>query len=175
MQRGAPAFAVSILLAIVLVCVAPARAQQADADRFELRGRVINSSTSEPVPWALVKLAAAEARSQFTGPDGTFVFDGLPRGQYDVWTRKPGYFNEAELAQIPAGRRATLDVPSSRPLVLRLTPEGVIYGELKNEVGEPVEGMVVDAENWQAHEDRRQLSYSRSAVSDDEGRYRVAE
>src|SRR5437016_9876979 len=59
-----------------------AAAQQITSETLELRGRVINSATGEPVALALVQVSAPGPKTQFTGADGTFVFTGLPPGNY---------------------------------------------------------------------------------------------
>src|SRR5208282_5225810 len=122
--------------------------------RFELRGRVINAATGEPVSWALVQSDAAEGKTQFTGSDGTFVFTNVPRGRYFAMARKPRFFNEQELGRGRAGMHSFQDVPPSGVLVLKLTPEGVIYGEVKNHAGEPVEGVAVSAQRRQMEDGR---------------------
>src|SRR5208282_5370069 len=118
---------------------------------------------------------AAEGRGQFTGADGTFVFTNLPRGRYFVKARKPGFLNEQELARGRAVRLALRDVPASGVLVLKLTPEGVIYGEVKNEAGEPVERVAVSAQRWLMADGRRRLLEFGNTTTDDEGKYRIAE
>src|SRR5207237_744893 len=69
-----------------------AAAQQITSETLELRGRVINSATGEPVALALVQVSAPGPKTQFTGADGTFVFTGLPPGHYWPLARKPGCF-----------------------------------------------------------------------------------
>lgn len=57
-------------------------------------------------------------------------------------------------------------------MVLKLTPEGIIYGEVKNESGEPVEGVTVRAQRWQVENGRKTLQNARDAATDDEGNFR---
>src|SRR2546429_8460181 len=67
-----------------------AAAQQITSETLELRGRVINSATGEPVALALVQVSAPGPKTQFTGADGTFVFTGLPPGNYRSEERRVG-------------------------------------------------------------------------------------
>jgi uncharacterized protein (DUF2141 family) len=174
MRPSLPAFAISFTFLAWLLCVAPAAGQQAEADRSELRGTVINAATGEPVSGALVQIYA-ERKAQFTASDGTFVFTNLVRGQYSVNAGKPGFFSEQQLGRWNAGMNPVEDVPSKGEVVLKLTPEGIIFGEVKNENGEPIEGVTVRAQRWQMEDGRRRLQNAGDAATDDEGNFRIAE
>src|SRR5205823_15027834 len=117
---------------------------------LELRGRVVNGVTGEPVADALVQIYAPERKAQFTASDGTFAFADLPPGTYSPVARKPGFFNDRELS-IPM--RPPIQAARNEPVVLKLMPEAIIYGEVKNENGEPLEGVTVRAQ--QRSEERR--------------------
>jgi hypothetical protein len=63
-------FFLCALLALSLarhLALSSAAAQQITSESLELRGRVINSATGEPVARALVQVPAAEEKAQFTG------------------------------------------------------------------------------------------------------------
>jgi uncharacterized protein (DUF2141 family) len=174
MRPSVPAFAISFTFVAWLLCVAPAAGQQAEADRSELRGIVINAATGELVSGALVQIYS-ERKAQFTATDGSFVFTNLARGRYFVTAGKPGFFSEQQLRHWNAGMDSLRDVPSNGAVVLKLTPEGIIYGEVKNEDGEPIEGVTVRAQRWQIEDGRRRLQNARDAATDDEGNFRIAE
>jgi hypothetical protein len=70
------------LAILVLLVIPPPTAAQTDANRFELRGKVINAISGEPVGKALVEIPEEPAR--FSDADGTFVFTDLPRGRLDL-------------------------------------------------------------------------------------------
>jgi hypothetical protein len=78
-------------VAVLLVCgtVSPAAAQA--AERFTLRGRIVDGDTGRPLPDLPIALWK-EFEWQLTepvvsGPDGSFVFSGLEPGRYaaDTW------------------------------------------------------------------------------------------
>ena len=155
MQRSIPAFTISFTLLPWLLCVAPALAQLTETDNFEVSGMVINAATGEPVSRALVQMQAGTGKAQFAGADGTFVFKNLARGRYNLTVSKPGFFSEQQLGFWNAWRGSSQDVPSEKEVVLKLTPEAIIYGEVKNENGEPVEGVTVRAQLWQMENGRK--------------------
>ena len=136
-----------VTLARPLICLIQfpfASAQQTAPEPVEFRGRVVNRVTGEPVANALVQIYAPGQRVQFTASDGTFVFNDLPPGTYSPVARKPGFFNDQELSM--ALQPVPVQAGRSEPVVLKLTPEAVIYGEIKNENEQPLEGVVVRAQ-----------------------------
>ena len=149
-----------------------ALAQQTASEPVELRGRVVNGVTGEPVADALVQIYAPERKAQFTASDGTFAFADLPPGTYSPVARKPGFFNDRELS-IPM--RPPIQAARNEPVVLKLMPEAIIYGEVKNENGEPLEGVTVRAQQWQTPNGQRQLVTLRDTATDDEGNFRLAD
>jgi hypothetical protein len=147
-------------------------AQQTASEPVELRGKVVNSITGEPVAGALVQIYASERKAQFTGSDGTFAFADLPPGSYSPVARKAGFFNDQELS-IPM--RPPIQAAPNEPVILKLTPEAIIYGEVKNENGDPLEGVTVRAQQWQTQNGQRQLVTLRDAATDDEGNFRLSD
>jgi len=151
----------------------PSAAWQTTSERFDLRGKVINAATGEPVSGALVQLSDQE--SLFTQSDGSFVFANLPRGQVALAVRKPGFFNDRELGHSNLGMLSMTPVPFEGDAIVKLTPEGIIFGQVKNENGEPMDEISVRAQRWQVLDGRRQLQVATEARTDDEGNFRLAE
>ena len=92
------------LIAFVLVA-GPVGAQDAPA----LQGRLMNSLTGQPLAGATVVLE--ETRQQvISGPDGTFLFEKVPPGQYHVSVRTTGYSSRRTEVTVPAASAAPIDV-----------------------------------------------------------------
>ena len=157
------------------VAVAPALAQKTPPDLLEIRGRVINSVTGEPVAGALVHIPIPSHGAQFSAADGTFVFRGLLPGNYQPFARKPGFFNDEELNSWRVVSAPPARVDRDEQVVLKLTPEAIIYGEVKDENGLALEGVTVRAQRWQVVNGKRQLEVAGNAVSDDEGSFRLGQ
>ncbi|HEX8879976.1 MAG TPA: carboxypeptidase-like regulatory domain-containing protein, partial [Candidatus Acidoferrum sp.] len=150
-----------------------AAAQQITSESLELRGRVINSATGEPVGRALVQVPAPGQKAQFTAADGTFVLTGLPPGSYWPSARKPGFFEDAELER-PAPT-PLLSSEQNEPIILKLIPEATIFGEVKDENGVPLEGVTVRAQQWQVPNGEKELVPVGNTRTDDQGSFRLAE
>ena len=67
------------------------------------------------------------------------------------------------------------DVSSGSSAIVKLTPEGIIYGEVRDAEGAPLDGVTVRAERWQMSDGRRQLQPDRQTMTDDQGNFRLAE
>ena len=166
-----------LAFSLLLFLCPPTHAQQqqpqSNNDLFELHGIVLNSANHQPIPNALVTLDNGQ-QSQFTSADGTYSFTNLTRGRHNVVSQKPGF----DVPQSPQASWANyfLDLPSTVALTIDLDPEAIFYGEVKNELGEPVEGVTVRAQRWQINNGHRQLMNAGSdTATDDEGKFRIAE
>ena len=110
---------------------------------FVVEGTVINSVTGEPIRAALVQIQIGQQISLLTGPDGKFHFDRVPPSQLTITVRKPGYFSEQEISQGPITNQLTQVGPGMRPVILKLTPEGAIYGRITDSDGDPIQNLQV--------------------------------
>ncbi|HTU35382.1 MAG TPA: carboxypeptidase-like regulatory domain-containing protein [Candidatus Acidoferrum sp.] len=170
-----PRFALLALLAAIFVSlwsVASAQAQQ-PATTYDLAGQVVNSVTGEPIGGALVEVYSPNRQAQFSGSNGAFDFTGLPRGDFSVVARKPGFFNQRE-----SGNRTITDVasvPTQTSLVVKLVPEAIIFGQVTAANGQPLERILVTAQHWEIEDGRRQLQRTGVGITDDQGNFRIAE
>jgi hypothetical protein len=182
MRPHAPTRSLLVAIPFLLAVPLPTLAQT-NAERFELRGKVVNAVSGVPVARALVQIPGQPAR--FSDSDGAFTFADLPSGRTDLSAIKPGFFNTRQLGAwiVPD---ISVEVPSSVTVLVKLIPEGVIYGELKNSEGQPMEGVTVRALRWLMVDGRRpppdfavtpilELVTQKDAVTDDEGNFRLAE
>ncbi len=138
-----------------------------------LRGIVVNSATGEPIPHALVQIFLGDVQAMLTDAAGRFEFAGLPQGRTTVMARKPGFFNEQE---IPRGQMppTMLEIGANAdPLVIKLTPESVIFGRVESD-GEPVEGMPVRVIALRVSGGRRHWGQRGQTRTDEDGGYRIA-
>jgi hypothetical protein len=174
MLRRLPARPPLVTLFAMALWFPPCAVAQSASDRFDLRGKVINSVTGEPVNGALVQLSANQ--TQFSHSDGSFVFTDLPRGQLSVVARKPGFFNEQDLGRWGQPTLfPQIAVPGKADVVVKLVPEGVLFGQVKDEIGEPLDGVAVRAQRRQVADGRSELQSAGETTTDDEGNFRIAE
>ena len=79
-----------LLLAVLVIGQAPARAQQAGGG---LRGTVIDADFSVPVAGASVVIEGISLAAK-TSEEGSFFINGVPPGQYSVLVSKEGFIRE---------------------------------------------------------------------------------
>jgi len=162
-----------IVLAAVL-CGSWACAVALADETYTLRGKVVSSVDGTPVRGALVQLNGPAHGSSLSGNDGSFAFSKLPAGEFVVSARKQGYF-ATELGE-PLGavvERVRLDA-GTRELSLPLIPEGVIHGRILDELGEPIEGLYVQARPRFGRNSEMNRSADRAATTNEAGEYRIA-
>jgi hypothetical protein len=149
--------------------------QMSTGDKYSLRGTVVNSVTGEAIRGALVQVYFNGQSSLLTGPDGKFQFDGLPAGSSTINVRKPGFFPEEEIEPGLRGQRQATTGPDAPPVIIKLVPEGVIYGRISEENGEPVEGLPIMLLEQSLQNGRKTWQQRQGAQTDEEGNFRIAE
>lgn len=142
-----------------------------------LRGSVVDSVSDQPVPHALVKLTVPSPRAALTDSEGKFQFENLPAGSATVEAEKPGFLTQDPFARwYPTSPQIQL-APDSPPTLLKLIPEGVIFGQVSDENGEPLEGFTISLFlRGQGHRGLRLGSrmLQRAVITDDQGKFRIA-
>lgn len=138
--------AMKVLGGAAVVCLVFAGLASASAQQRgdPVAGKVVSASDGRPLPHATVTLVTEIMRrvvsSVSSGDDGTFRFDSVAAGRYDLSAQAPGYLRAAYLehgqfsSAIVTG--AGLDTGA---LVLNLTPAASISGHVVDESGDPVQ------------------------------------
>lgn len=167
---------VFLLLLIQPTLVLGQADEPANPNRYSLGGRVVNSASGAPVSRALVEIPIGRGQALLTDGDGHFEFSGLPAGETTLNVRKPGFIGSEEIARRAGGwaqPRMYSVGPDTPAVTLRLVPESLIVGKLSGSEG-PAEGVPVRALTWSVQDGQRQLTASGTAVSDEDGEFRIA-
>ncbi|HSW50688.1 MAG TPA: carboxypeptidase regulatory-like domain-containing protein, partial [Bryobacteraceae bacterium] len=111
----------------------------------KLEGRVVNARTGEPVPRVSLSLTGmtqnASARSGRSDNDGRFLIENIPPGSYRLMGDRVGFLREGYGSRTPGGTGAPLNLSEGqhlKDLDFRLTPQGVILGQVFDEEGDPL-------------------------------------
>jgi TonB-dependent starch-binding outer membrane protein SusC len=101
----------------ILICVAaPLGAQSGN-----IRGRVLDSASTQPLPNATVTVEGTQHRAN-SRTDGTYDLIGVPAGTYGVRARRIGYGSSVQQVTVTAGGTATAD--------FSLTPRAAVLTEM---------------------------------------------
>ena len=167
----------AFLMALLLACPSGRAQQISGADPTVIEGTVANETTGEPIGGALVRVPLDGGHVMRSGADGRFRFSFSP-GSYSGITSitaiKPGYLATNKALET-VGRTNVRIVPGTIQAVVKLRPEGIIYGQILGEGGDPVEGLTVELMTWNAQTGKRDRQSLKHVVTDDEGRFRFAE
>jgi len=146
-------------------------------DKYSLTGMVVNSATGEPIRGALVQIYINGQSSQLTGPDGKFRFDRLPAGQTPVNIRKPGFFSQQQLENGPVRFTQLVGTigPDAPLLILKLVPEGVVFGRITAEDGEPIENLPIQLVVQGLENGRKVWRDHAGGSTNEDGEFRIAE
>src|SRR5438876_6573529 len=138
---------------------------------LEVSGRVINSVSSEPIRRALVQ---AEDQAVLTDAEGRFQFE-VDAGSYVQFTaRKPGFLNDDEQERNRNGQSSRRMV-GGQTLIIKLTPEALIAGNVRAVDGEPLERVRIRAVYEHIVEGRRVWQSRFAAPTDEDGDFRMAD
>jgi iron complex outermembrane recepter protein len=72
-------------------------------------GRLINSLSGDPIPGAVVQIEELRRETK-SGPDGTFMFDNVPAGNYHLSVRSAGYSSRRTEVTAPMAQRMDITV-----------------------------------------------------------------
>ncbi len=150
----------------------PASAQSAAASQavsYALSGSVVNSVTGDPIRRALVRVAD---RMQLTDSQGRFAIRDLPAGRYSISAQKPGFFFGPRLDSATELNMLALNRDRAG-IVVKLVPEGIIFGRITDENGDPVEGAFVRVRDWRIVDGRRRQEFVGGQSTDEDGRFRL--
>lgn len=152
-----------------------------------ISGVVLEGSTGEPVPAAIVNLVPGTVNRplvnvqtrQITDDRGRFAFVNLPgEGQYTIATSKFGYLDGGYGRDSgPTGLMRTIALRQDEwisNLRVVVWKPGAISGVVRDESGDPVVGVFVRALVRLRIQGRDDLAAGPMAVTDDRGSYRLS-
>ena len=145
-----------------------------------VRGRVTGLDTGRPLRRVRTTLNAPElqeTRNVSTGSDGRFEIANLPAGSYSVMAVRSGYLRLGYGQKRPGDPASRLELTEGQvisDLNFALPRMSVISGRVFDEVGDPIAGVTVSAQQLRFFEGRRKLvPLGGMASTDDTGQYRL--
>ena len=154
-------------------------------------GRVVDGSSNKPIQGAMVGLTVQVAPSPTggasvvaipgfrpqavtTGSDGLFVFSALPKGTFLLVSMLPGA-NAFLSASMQSTQMVTLaEGEKLNDVEVRFSRPGVVAGQVRDERGDPVEGISISLLRVTSTGGKRSLTVTRSTTTDDRGVFRMA-
>lgn len=119
----------------------------ASSARVTVHGVVLNASSGEPLPRALVRLTSSGAMGTLTDGDGRYEFADIPVGPQLFEIKKPGFLDEtAEAVEASGGDMRgfahTVIVAADMPDVnFKMSPTNSIHGQVQLSTGDVAQGI----------------------------------
>lgn len=195
MRTGSIAFILAAAIAWAQQAGGQADAS-AEQKKIRLSGRVVSAS-GEPLGKATVRLLPGNivvvgggrgpaglpgggppgSYSVTTDNEGNFTIEGVAAGRYTLMAERTGFVTQrygARSATAPGTPLTLKEGDRLTGLTISLTPQAVLAGRITDQDGDPLQGIQVRASRQVYQGGRRQLRTEGSAITDDEGNYRIA-
>jgi hypothetical protein len=175
----------ALLLALLLAFQpAAAAAQQPDsppaavAQTWHISGKVVDARSGQALARCVVEINPTENRGQSlsveTGDDGRFDFGGLRLGKYELNAAKRGYLTQSY--QEHEGFSTAIAVGpelKSEDLIFNLPPQGIFYGTVSDETGEPIRRAQVHLYEDRDVDGIKSTHQRQTFITDDRGMYEI--
>jgi hypothetical protein len=159
---------------------APLMAQDAPVEKCAFEGTARNSVTLLALGKAGIRLVPNNGSigySGFSKPDGTFLFEGMPPGDYRLQAYRTGYTDQWVLADRSGHTISTLHLAPGQVLTgtdLWFTPDGAVSGKVTGPDGEPIPSASITLIERQWRRGKRVYAGAGSETTDDAGVFRFA-
>lgn len=165
------------LLVAALWLALPAVLLPAQQQAFTLHGSVVDAITKQPIARALV--ATENGDAVLTDTNGQFEFSDVSAGYTSVVVRRPGYISNVTGGGFAPSQdqRSEFQVnvgPNMQPLVLPITPEAVITGQISLLDSDAPDDIQVTAYRKVAEDGRPKWEMAGMATTNSEGIFRIA-
>jgi hypothetical protein len=145
-----------------------------------VQGMVIDTSTGQPLPRALVKIEGDTETGALTDSGGRFEIPGVPSGSQAIQVTKPGYRDRPQSAGAAAADDTAtpahnITVAAGMPdLLFTMEQTSSIHGQVEFSNGDPAPGIKINLLKQTVEDGRAIWTQSSVASSDSEGAYRFA-
>ena len=150
-----------VLLALLLISSAASAQPQTEPGSIE--GTVVHAGTSEAFPGVPIRL---NAQITTTDARGHFTFGGIAPGQYRLMAG-PDYVGTSQAITLASGQHI-------QGAVFSMALGGSVNGRILDPNGRPRAGLTVNLAEWAYSDGQSVLNAKGSAMTDDQGGYRMA-
>ena len=163
----------SIRGALVIAAYASLACSPLAAQRFTLRGTVVDGSTNRTMPGVELSLQTGDAA--VSDAEGRFAFGGLPAGEYNLVADVSG-FGTIRYGEAPdPGWVSSIHLGGAsgdKSVIFTIMPRGLIEGVIRDEFGDPMVGANVSIVRPVWRNGKTTVANAGQKSSDDRGRYR---
>ncbi len=165
----------------LLISALFASSMAAQEQKCRVEGQVLSISGA-PLKKATLRLQAASQMSQSnflnysvsTDNEGKFFFEGITPGAYILSCERTGYLRQYYGTKNPSAGAMQMKLDAGqemKDLVFKLIPQGMIFGKLVDDDGDPLPGFPVRASRWMFVNGKRQLQVVANSSSQADGTF----
>jgi hypothetical protein len=151
-----------------------------ESSNGSVSGTVVRQSDGTPIRRAIIRLIDGQDPSQgtsvVTGDNGSFAISNVPAGRYRMSAAKQGFVSQEYGESGDAGSFALLSVSAGKSvsnLVFKLRPTATIAGHVRDESGEPLGLVTVNAFGIAYDRGKKTLIPEKQTRTNDLGEYRL--
>jgi len=137
-------FFLILSILILIKCENPFDSGTSD-EYGSIKGKITDVN-GDPLRGTLVSIekvaSGTQKQSMVTAAGGTFSFDDIKVGEYEVRAEKEGYLSEELIVTVNVNKTTNVDLILKR----RETEKGIICGKVFDENSDPIEGVLLSTE-----------------------------
>jgi len=152
----------------------------ADSSNGSVSGTVLRQSDGTPIRRAVIRLTDAQDPNQgtsvVTADNGSFTISNIPAGRYRMSAAKQGFVAQEYGESNDPGSFALLSVSAGKSvsnLVFKLRPTATIAGHVRDDSGEPLGLVAVNAFAIAYDRGKKTLVPEKQTRTNDLGEYRL--
>jgi Carboxypeptidase regulatory-like domain len=154
----------------------------AQEQKCRVEGQVI-SLAGAPLKKATLRLQSTGPQNQSTTPtnytassdnEGKFLFEEVSAGTYVLSAQRTGYINQSYGAKSPGSGMTPLKLDGGqvmKDLVFKLVPQGMIFGRVVDDDGDPLPNFTVQTLRWGFVNGKKQMQMMGNSSSQADGTF----
>jgi protocatechuate 3,4-dioxygenase beta subunit len=154
----------------------------AQEKKCRVEGQVI-SLAGAPLKKAAVRLQSTGPQNQSTTPtnytassdnEGKFLFEEVTAGTYILSAQRTGYINQTYGVKSPGSGMTPLKLDGGqvmKDLVFKLVPQGMIFGRVVDDDGDPLPNFTVQTSRWGYVNGKKQMQMMGNSSSQADGTF----
>ena len=167
---------------LLLISALFASSVAAQDQKCRVEGQVL-SLAGAPLKRATVRLQFTGQQTPSVTPtnysatsdnEGKFLFEEVTPGTYILSAQRTGYINQSYGAKSPGSGMTPLKLDAGqvmKGLVFKLVPQGMIFGRLVDDDGDPLPGFTVQTSRWAFVNGKKQLQMTGNTTTQADGTF----
>lgn len=145
---------------------------------FSVAGMPLKKTTVELRPATQMNQSNFRRYSAPTDGEGKFAFENIAPGTYVLCAQRVGYLGQCYGARSSRNGATRLKLETGqeiKDLVIKLTPQGMIFGRVVDSDGDPLPGAAIEASRWSYVNGKKRLNVLQGQSAQADGTFVIGE